>query len=357
MAFTVTREDQLDTPLLGPNDIVWLQDLGGTNSQDRFNAGTDTLTVPSTGIYFMSLCAGFVAKQTALVRTKSIGSNTYEIGLIRASTAHKRDSQCRSGMLFLEEGVSVKLRNDGAMTLSDDQYQTQWSAFSVSDSMLGNTAFAATLTAPFMNGGTVQFNDIYINENNVFRTDLHEYVCRETGIYLFDLSVGLKANQYIRVEIQRSITQPKSFELTRTSTMHNDIDTLGRSVLLNCQKNERVFLKLLNGELYGSSNDIMTSFSGFKYDPCKGVSVAWAAYRNTEWGPKNIADKLDPVTFNIVEVNLGGALVDNRVTIPVGGYYYICVTVGAKRSKLVNVDVYVTKASTGYAEIYADVLR
>ncbi|ELT87900.1 hypothetical protein CAPTEDRAFT_188454, partial [Capitella teleta] len=306
VAFTVTRQDKENTLLAGPNEMVYLSDLDGTNAQDRFDLGTDTLYVPTTGMYFTSLCAGFVAKETALLRTRTVVAASYELGLLRQSTAHEsRDAQCRSGIQFFEKGARVNTRNDGESTLSDDQFQTMWSSFSVTDSMLTDTTFAATITRNYNNLGVMTFNDVYVNENAVYDEENQQYICGETGVYLFDLTVGLRAGQAVRVAIERTMTDPKQFELTRTSTSHDGLDTLGRTIVVNCQRNERVFVNLIYGELYGSEEDAVTSFSGFQYKPCSEISVAWAAYRNTEWQPVSPFDRFDPVTFNLVEVNLG----------------------------------------------------
>ena len=355
VAFTVTRQDEATRPLLGPNDIVWLLDLGGTDIKDRFNLGTDTFTVPSDGIYFTVLCAGFATGKTAELRTTGGATN---IGMIRRSTAHdNRDSQCRSGMQLLQQGETIKVRNDGEESLSDTQYQTQWSTFSVSDSMGDSNAFAASLRTDYSTLGNVIFDNVYVNENNVFDAGSGEYTCPETGVYFFDVSIGLPAGTLARIQIRRSLTAPRDFELTRTSTAHNSLDTLGRSALITCEQGEKVSLNLLNGQLVGDNTDMLTAFSGFRYSPCKGVSVAWAAYRDSVWAPADITRKLDPVTFSSVLVNVGGAFANNMATLPVSGYYYLYMSSGAERSKRVNVDLYVTKADIGVDSVYADIFR
>ena len=54
-----------------------------------------------------------------------------------------------------------------------------------------------------------------------------------------------------------------SLEIRRTADNHNGIDTLSRSVLVNCEEGEEVFVKLEEGSLYSDPDSNLLSFMGF----------------------------------------------------------------------------------------------
>ena len=93
----------------------------------------------------------------------------------------------------------------------------------------------------------------------------HRFTAPSAGIYFFSFSVGLDTGKTAKFILH------KNFEpfagIVRRSTSHTGTDTIGRSIMMNLQQGDIIFIGNEAGETARSSSMKETSFSGFKYEP------------------------------------------------------------------------------------------
>lgn len=94
---------------------------------------------------------------------------------------------------------------------------------------------------------------------------------------------------------------------------------------------------LVQGDLQAATRN-QISFSGFLYKPKDTPKVAWSLHKTNSWDG---SAALFPVDYEEVLVNEGGAYntLNNVVTIPVSGFYYIHLGVGVESAVQANVNV------------------
>ena len=56
-------------------------------------------------------------------------------------------------------------------------------------------------------------------------------------------------------------------DVFRNSTAHNDVDTFGKSILVELNAGDTMYVSNGDNQFTWSSNLLETSFSGFEYDP------------------------------------------------------------------------------------------
>ena len=250
------------------------------------------------------------------------------------------DTNCRAGLIEPASGATLSLVLDSGTLFGDQNQETMFTAFSVSDSMTSDAVSRAVYAVgapvqPLVNGPINLVPIISPTVSGVFDGPSATYTCTTTGPYFFSASVGVPANTQTRVQITNDVLP---VELTRNSLNYNGVTTLSRSTILQCNAGQKVELNLLTGMVVQSGTAgfqyNLTSFTAFPYLP-RNVSqpVAWAAYK--DYIVESIGGPTDPLYFTNVTVNIGNAYSEqsNTVIAPVAGYYYMNLNVGAGINK------------------------
>ena len=79
---------------------------------------------------------------------------------------------------------------------------------------------------------------------------------------------------------------------------------------------------LESGSIY-ASDDLPATWIGFMYEPKHNQSVAWAAYRTSDY------KQTGKVAFNERLINLGNMFYNNQFHVGVTGYYFFYMSNGA----------------------------
>lgn len=298
-----------------------------SNVNGAYNNVSYSYTTPSSGIYFVEICAGLQSGQPASVALRQGGTTV--LGLVWQSQIHNGiDTVCRAGLLQLPPSVTLTLSLESGALYSAN-LETMFSVFSVSDSM-SDAARSPTVSAVGIASnsqtGIVPLTATIGASSGGFDASTSSYTCATTGLYFFSVTVGVSANTATRVQLTGL---PYNVELTRNSALLNGITTLSRTVLLSCNEGSRVRLNITFGSITNYASYQMITFSAFLYLPRYVSSAAWSLLKDysadTQSGP------MDPFYFNIVVYNGNGLYNENsrQVTITTSGYYYVYISTGS----------------------------
>jgi len=296
------------------------------NRFSRYNFSTKSfrtrLNMPSQYLY-TEICAGVPPSTTAqLTTTGAYPPLTYSW----MSTAQNGvDSGCRGGVLSVSNILDISINQSGSgVYSSNDQKETSWSMFSVTDTMKYASqllcVFGATNSSAY---GSLPFLSPLVNPVTPFRlynAATTAYTCTsDASAYFFSLSVGVPTGRTATVQLVIS-GFGYTFEMTRQNTRTAGTTTLARTVLVPCTSDARMVLT--GGEVVPESN--LISFTAFPVELKRGPSVSWAGYRTMD------VTNTGPIAYDLwlVQERINVQTGNSIVQIPVSGYYYVYVSAG-----------------------------
>jgi len=310
-----------------------------TDYNGHFNNNTNHFPVTVGGLYFVEVCAGITAGQTANVRV--VGASPMSVGLTWDATIQNGvETVCRSAIVQPASGANLSLSLDSGSVYSDSNNLVSFTAFSLSNSMsadaLSRFVYAfGPITPPAVNETLTPIPMVTVippKNPSTFDASKALYTCGSTGPHFVSASVGVLPHMATVVQISTPLLP---VGLTRTSTLYNGVTTISRNALVQCNAGQTIQFNLLSGTTVDSDGVHpynLTTFAVLPYEPINATPVAWAVYKwyiafNNQGGQTN----LDPFYFSNVTVNVGSAYnYDSRmVTAPVAGYYFICLSSGA----------------------------
>jgi len=251
------------------------------------------------------------------------------------------ETVCRSAIVQPASGANLSLALDSGSIYSDSNNLVSFTAFSLTNSMtadaLSRFVYAyGPSTPPSVNQTLTPIPMVTVispANPSTFDAENALYTCGSTGPHFVSASVGVLPHMATEVQIT---TAAIPVGLTRTSTLYNDVTTISRNTLVQCNQGQTIQFNLLSGTTVNSDGVHpynLTTFAVLPYEPLNvATPVAWSVYKwyiafNNQGGQSN----LDPFYYSNVTVNEGSAYNFNTrmVTIPVAGFYYIYVSSGA----------------------------
>lgn len=314
---------------------------------EDYDIDASTVVIPEDGVYLISLTAGASEYSPVDYRLQRRGLSAFQtilpgadphvpVVLLRSSTDHDDyDTISRSAIVRFSKGTVLYMENRASL-YSDPQLQTTWSMFNLATVTSDIFFFVARHSGWDDPMERVLFDQDYIIPDGDVYDDVNDiFTCPETGIYYFSVTTGVEAGQVLTLQLY---VGSNVFEIRRTADNHDDLDTLSRSVLVNCQENDEVYVMMESGSLYGDGDTNILSFMGFLYQSVEDNPVAFSAYRTT--GLEYFNGESDPLEFTgedgDTEINVGDAFDGQVFTCPRSGIYYIYFSTGVNALEQVN---------------------
>ena len=289
---------------------------------------SNTLTVPTTSIYYFHLNAGARSGQRVNLSLRG-GINA---DIFRNSTTHNGvDTISRDIIQTVNAGASITVVNEHTGQLfSDSGRQTSFTAFDLQAMTLPGQleVFSVARQSGYEGSGAIPFDNILVDTGANYWSGT-SYMIQTTGIYLFTLSCGVKPGVSVNMEIISSSIGVLA-EITRSSISHNAEDTMSTTVMGTLNAGDYVYANLVSGSIY-SDSERQTYFGGFHYHPVEGSQHAWSVYRVNSYSSG--ANPIDPLPFEGAGVNIPTNLysfTDDHVHISQSGLYYVHLTVGVQ---------------------------
>jgi len=249
------------------------------------------------------------------------------------------ETQCRGAIAQVPSGTSLYLNLDSGKATSDQNNLISFTSFSLSnvmsDDALSRFVYAVAPSSPKQVNNTltpIPMVTEITGASTQFNAATATYTCGSTGPHFVSASVGVLGNMPTQV----MITNPMlPIGLTRTTTLYNNVTTLSRNTIIQCEAGQTISLDLLSGTVANSdgvNKYNLTTFSVIPYEPRNATPVVWALNKNyiafNNQGGQGI---LNPFFYPNVSINVGNAYNPNSrtVTIPVAGCYYIYISSGA----------------------------
>ena len=116
----------------------------------------------------------------------------------------------------------------------------------------------------------VPFNKILVNDYSHYDVSSNKFTTPSSGIYFFTFSVGVEA--FMPVKLVLYVNDVPFTSIIRESTSHNGTDVIGRSIMMLLEMSDTVHVAKEDSENW-YSDQLKTSFTGFKYEPAVGNKV------------------------------------------------------------------------------------
>lgn len=294
------------------------------NRNNVYITSTDSyVSTAVSGFYFIEICAGMISGTTAEVATRGAYP---PLAFVWQSTAHNGVvSNCRSGVLSMTRGVRVYLQQLAGGVSSNNDVQTSWSMFSITDAIRSPlSVLSAVHRQPVTAPAVIPFINPTANPPGQYDPSSYQYLCGSSGVFFFSFSAGVPGGQTAAL---RLVGLANVFEITSASTTQNSVISIDRAVVAQCSSG-RVRVQVTAGQITpGGSNQNLISFQAFPYQlPVEVVSASWGLYRSTSLSANSAAT--DPLPFDVAEVTQSVTYSNNAITLTQGGYYYTYMSCG-----------------------------
>ena len=184
------------------------------------------------------------------------------------STAHGDNDQLGHDFLIhMFAADTMHISSQYAVQSYSDQRETSLTVFSLSYGMVDSLVAFSVAREDSLSGSVSPFPfDTQLYLDGLHYDPLsHTFTAPSAGIYFFSFSVGLDAGKTAEFILYKNL-EPFA-GIVRRSTSHTGIDSIGRSIMMNLQQGDIVYMVNEAGETARSSSMKETSFSGFKYEP------------------------------------------------------------------------------------------
>lgn len=293
------------------------------NRNNVYITSTDSyVSTAVSGFYFIEICAGMIAGTTAEVATRGAYP---PLAFVWTSTAHNGVvSNCRSGVLSMTRGVRIYLQQLAGGVSSNNDVQTSWSMFSITDAIRSPlSVLSAVHRQPVTAPAVIPFINPTANPPGQYDPSSYQYLCGSSGVFFFSFSAGVPGGQTAAL---RLVGLTNVFEISSASTVQNSVISIDRAVVAQCSSG-RVRVQVTSGQITpGGSSQNLISFQAFPYQLPNVTSASWGLYRSTSLSANSAAT--DPLPFDVAEVTQAVTYSNNVITLSEGGYYYTYISAG-----------------------------
>ena len=226
------------------------------------------------GLYFVGLTVGTTSRTP--VNYTLVLSGQHFGGITRTSTAHDDNDQMGHDFLIhMFAADTMHVSSQYAVRTFTDVLDTSLTIFSLSYRMVESLVAFSVAREDSLSGLASPFpftTNLYISL--YYNPFSHRFTAPSDGIYFFSFSVGLDAGKTAEFILYKN---SEAFAgIVRKSTTLTGTDTIGRSVMMNLEQGDIIYMVNEAGETARSSSMKETSFSGFKYEPRHGIAVSYS---------------------------------------------------------------------------------
>ena len=226
------------------------------------------------GVFYVAMTGGVIGgKALNFVLMKS--NQPFTSCSHTHTVSFNTDSTGRDIILRLNESETLHFTSSTGL-YSDGNVYTNIAIFNIAELMSShNDPVVFSVSRNSLLGGDMNpviFNQILFNDNSHFNVSTNKFTAPSSGIYFFTLSVGVTGG--LPVEFMLYINDVPFTSIIRESTARKGTDVIGRSILMNLNKSDTVYVVNSEDKVAWSSMLLQTSFAGFKYEPAYGNKVS-----------------------------------------------------------------------------------
>ena len=288
-----------------------------------YDMSTGYFNPPMSGIYFFHLSSGLMPHTGINIEMRT-SSSVLITRLYQTSTIHNgydMTSVAFIGTLTKDSPIYLYI-NTGATT-SDSLRQTSWSAFLLDNLVDPLIAFCVHPPAGLITAknSTLEFSVTTFNIGNAWNNATNTFTAPRAGVYIFRVSFSVTATNSngVKIIVKNTLYQ----RIFLFCTNHNGNMMTEKTFALLLSVGDTIYLDAYyaNNSLY--SDNYVTSFAGFLYEPLNSHKVIWSVHRNN-----SILGKYSPFPFDGVSVNIGGGWNQtiNIFVVPYAGVYQLHLT-------------------------------
>ena len=238
-----------------------------TVSGNSWNTSTSTFTIAEAqGLYFVGLSVG-IDTGTPMNYTLVL-SGQHLGGITKTSTRrYLFDLRGHDFLFHVFAADTMHISSQYAVRSYYSVWDTSLTVFSLSYRMVDNLVAFSVAREDSLTGSVAPFpftTYLYLDGLH-YDPFSHRFTAPSDGIYFFSFSVGLDAGKTAEFILYKNL-EPFA-GIVRRSTTHNGTDTIGRSIMMNLEQGDIVYIVNEAGETARSSTMKETSFMGFKYEP------------------------------------------------------------------------------------------
>ena len=240
----------------------------GSNIGNMWDSTTHKFTMKAEqGVFYVAMDAGVIGgKALNFVLMKSNQpftscSHTYTVSI-------DTDSTGRDIIMRVNESETLHFTSSTGL-YSNSYVYTNIAIFNIAELMSSdNDLVVFSVARNSMLGGNVNpvmFNQILFNDYSHYDVSTNRFTAPSSGIYIFTLTVGVTGG--LPVELMLYVNDVPFTSIIRESTARTGTDVIGRSIMMNLNKSDKVHVGNKRNTLVYSSQLLETSFAGFKYEP------------------------------------------------------------------------------------------
>ena len=255
--------DYPSTPAANPLPLPHIKAVAG----NRWNSNTYSFNITEAqGLYFVGLSVGPTSGTP--VNYTLVLSGQHFGGITRTSITHyDRDQMGHDFLIHLYAADTMHVSSLYPVKSNNDVLDTSVTIFSLSYRMVDSFVAFSVAREDSLSGSAAPFPfTTYLYLDGLHYDPLsHTFTAPSAGIYFFSFSVGLEAGKTAEFILYKNL-EPFA-GIVRRSTTHDGTDTIGRSIMMNLQQDDIVYIVNESGQTARSSTMKETSFMGFKYEP------------------------------------------------------------------------------------------
>ena len=243
-----------------------------TQKGPHWNASTNTYTIrEASGVYLIGLSVA------TPVRYGLVLSGQQHAAITRSAIT-RLDTTGMSFIVSMYAADTLHVFSSGAVQGSANNLETSVAIFSLSNVLVSSPVMFSVARQVSLTGSAhpFPFDTLLYNDDLHYNTLSHAFTAPSDGVYFFSFSIGMNARR--RSHFVLYLNEEPFVNISRTSTTHRGIETVGRSVMMELEEDDIVYMVNELEETARSSVLKETSFSGFKYEPKSRTPVSITLY-------------------------------------------------------------------------------
>jgi hypothetical protein len=280
-----------------------------------------SVVVPTqTSLFWQHLSVGVPSGTST---TCQINGLQFFSGIATTTTNYPNDYITSDTLQWVAASTALSVSNVQQL-ISNTSYQTAWLGIRLDNCYSPLVAFsvAVNVTSPIT--GLISFNRMLVNEGSAWSPSANTFTAPTAGLYFFSITSPDAAggNGGTTVVVNLTTTQ---LNTCNCGGSQNGNMIIRGAVMLQLNAGDTVQFRV-HGTIKGGG---MLNAQGFLYSPMRGPQIAWSVFYVATGFIYNIfAGPVDPIPYNVIAVNMGGAfnVTSYTVQISVPGRYFVDVT-------------------------------